>query len=215
MKEQEVTEVLSDIRKMMERSQKVLVIDGASSMVASLWALLGAIASGWVLYGSVQPLWGNTSFPMHEITPKVFFVEAVILAVVFAGAFFSVWGMARRKAAREGSPFTVDMGAKLLLRIFFTVMVTGGLVCLTPILNGHWNLIPGYMLCFYGLALILVSPVVFKRSVTRGFGIAQIVAGLVALCLPQYGLMCWTIGFCLVHFCWGIWFRFCFDRKSL
>ena len=215
MKEQEVTQVLSDIRDMMERSQKVLGIDGASSMVAAVWALLGALAGSWSLYGSLSPLWGDTSLPMHEITPRVFAVVAIILAVVFAAAFFSVWGMSRRKAARKGKSFIIDRGTRLLLKVFFTTMVTGGLVCLTPILNGHWELIPGYMLVFYGLAVVLVTPSLFSRPLTRGFGVAQLLTGLTALCLPQYGLMCWTIGFCLIHFVWGIWFHFFHENKSL
>ena len=49
MKEQEIKETLSDIKDLMERSQKVLYIDGASGVVAGLWALIGAaIVSFWV-----------------------------------------------------------------------------------------------------------------------------------------------------------------------
>ena len=40
MKEQEIKETLSDIRNMMERSQKVMFLDGTAGIIAAVWALL-------------------------------------------------------------------------------------------------------------------------------------------------------------------------------
>ena len=122
--------------------------------------------------------------------------------------------MSRRRAVRRGLDFELDTAAKKLLRSFFTVMTIGGLFCLTPVANGHWELVPGYMLAFYGLALVVISPMAFRISITKYFGFIQIAVGLVALTLPQYGIMFWTIGFCILHFIWGIWFHFVFDRKD-
>lgn len=214
MNEHEITETLSDIKVMMERSQKVLYIDGASGIIAAIWAILGAIAGSLVLYGSIKPLYGVTNIPMTEITPRVFTIISMILVCVFAGAFLSVYGMSRRRAARNGMLFSLDTGVRRLLRLFFITMLTGGLLCLTPILNGHWELIPGYMLEFYGLALVIVSPVIFERSIIKYLGFAQMAVGLAAICFPLYGLMFWSVGFGLCHLVWGVWFRFCFDSKK-
>ena len=214
MKEQEIRETLSYIRNMMERSQKVMYIDGRSGIMAGIWALLGAVAVSLILSGSVCPLWGGSFNPVRTADAGTFLMVAVICAIVFAAAFLTVWIMSRRRARREGLDFTLDAGTRHMLGNFFTVMVTGGFLCLTPIANGHWELIPGYMLVFYGLAMVIVSPVLFRISVSKYMGYAQMAMGIAALCLPRYGMMFWTLGFCIFHLMWGIWFMIFFDRMK-
>ena len=214
MKEQEIKETLSDIRDMMERSQKVMFLNGTSGVLVSVWALLGAVMVSGILYGSVWPLWGSTALPLREINTERFIWAAFYFGCTFFASCITVWLMSKHRAERKGLDFKLDAGAKQLLRTFFTVMVIGGLFCLTPFGNGHWELVPGYMLAFYGLALVVISPMAFKISIIKYFGFIQIAVGLTALVLPQYCMMFWTIGFCILHFIWGIWFHFVFDRKE-
>lgn len=213
MKEQEIQETLSDIRNMMERSQKVLFLDGTAGIVAAVWALLGAVAVSLVLYGTVSPLWGAWINPIRNSDWSTFFIVAIICAAVFCAAFLTVWLMSKRRAERDGMEFKLDAGTRRLLGNFFTAMVVGGLVCLTPLFNGLWNMVPGYMLLFYGLALVLISPIAFKISITKYFGYTEIMLGIAALALAPLGIMFWTIGFCILHLVWGIWFKIWFDRK--
>ena len=213
MKEQEIKETLSDIRNMMERSQKVLFLDGTAGIIAAVWALLGAVAVSLVLYGTVNPLFGAWINPIRHFDWRTFFIVAIICTAVFCAAFLTVWLMSKRRAERDGMEFKLDAGARRLLGHFFTAMVVGGLVCLTPLFNGLWNMIPGYMLLFYGLALVLISPIAFKISITKYFGYAEILLGIAALALAPFGMMLWTIGFCILHLIWGIWFKIWFDRK--
>ena len=208
MKEQEIRETLSDIREMMERSQKVMFLDGTAGIVAAVWALLGAVAISLVLYGTVSPLWGAWTEPIWLFDWGTFFIVAIICAAVFCAAFMTVWLMSKRRAERCGMEFKLDAGARRLLGNFFTAMVVGGLVCLTPLINVLWNLIPGFMLLFYGLALVLISPIAFRISITKYFGYAEIALGIAALAVSPLGLMFWTIGFCILHLIWGIWFIF-------
>lgn len=197
----------------MERSQKVLYVDGASSFFASLSALIGAAAASLFVYDSFSPLWGAVVEPVCHADAKTIVLMVVICLAVFWSSFLSVWLMSKQRAARENIELALDAGTRNLLKKFFSVMAVGGLLCLTPIVNGHWELIPGFMLVFYGLALVMVSLVVFRISISKYIGCAQIAVGLAALCLPQYGLMFWTIGFCLLHIVWGCWFHFSYDRK--
>lgn len=214
MKEQEIKETLTDIREMMERSQKVMFLNGTSGIIVAVWALLGAIFTSEFLYGSLWPIWGSTVFPLREMTFDRFSFTAFFLAVTFIASCITVWIMSKHRAKRKGIEFKLDPGAKQLFRTFFTVMIIGGLFCLSCFGNGHWELIFGYMLAFYGLALVVISPMAFRKSITQYFGYLQIAVGLAALVFPQYGMMFWTIGFCVLHLIWGIWFHFVFERKE-
>jgi len=214
MKEQEIKETLSDIRNLMERSQKVMFLDGTAGIVVAVWALLGAVAVSLVVYGTVSPLWGALVNPVRQSDWTTFFIVAIICTAVFCAAFMTVWLMSKHRASREGLEFTFDAGTRRLLGNFFTAMVTGGFVCLTPIFNGLWSLIPGFMLVFYGLAVVLISPIAFKISITKYLGYAEIALGIAALAFAPFGMMIWTIGFCILHLIWGVWFKIWFDRKN-
>lgn len=215
MKEQEIKETLSDIKELMERSQKVAYIDGASGVVAGLWALLGAAVVSFWVYGSFSPLWGAWINPIrHGYDWNTILIVAGVCTVVFCAAFKTVWDMSKLRARREGLEFKLDAGSRHLLGKFFTVMVVGGLVCLTPLFNGLWNMVPGIMLVFYGLAMVIISPIAFKVSVTKYIGYADIVLGIAALAFAPWGLMLWAIGFGIIHIVWGIWFHIRFDGKK-
>lgn len=214
MKEQEIKKTLSDIRNMMERSQKVVFLDGTAGILAGIWAIIGAIAVSLVIYGTVSPLWMKEVQPVADANTHTFVIVSVICAAVFCAAFLSVWNMSRRRAIRQGMEFTLDGGSRNLLKTFFGVMVVGGLVCLTPIANGLWALIPGFMLLFYGLALVVISPIAFRFPITSQLGYIMIAIGTAALCLPGYGLCLWTIGFGVVHLIWGMWFSLRYNHKG-
>ena len=198
----------------MERSQKVMYLDGAAGLLAGTWAIIGAVAVSLVVYGTVSPLWMAHVQPVADAGARTFIIVGVICVAVFCAAFLSVWNMSRRRAIKQGLSFTLDAASRNLLKTFFSAMVVGGLVCLTPIANGLWSLIPGFMLLFYGLALVVISPIAFKIPITSLLGYFMIAIGIAALCLPTYGLCLWTIGFGVVHFIWGIWFSLRYNRKG-
>ena len=213
MKEQEIKETLSDIKDLMERSQKVMFVDGTSGIVVALWARLGAIAVTYVIDGSfnpIQKIWN----PLDRLDMGTIVIVAIICAVVFCASFLTVWLMSKQRAKRKEMDFKFDAGARRLLNSFFTIMVVGGLVCLTSLFNQLYVLIPDFMLLFYGLALVVISPIASKISVTKYIGYVEILLGLAALAKPYYGFLFWIIGFCGVNLIWGIWFHFVFDSKE-
>ena len=58
------------------------------------------------------------------------------------------------------------------------------------------------MLIFYGLALSAASSFTFKEL--RWLGILDIILGLLALCLPGYGIYFWAVGFGILHIIYGL-----------
>ena len=121
MKEQEIKETLSDIKDLMERSQKVVFLDGAAGVVVGLWALLGAAVVSFWVYGSLSPLWGAWINPIRHADWASIFIVAGVCAVVFCAAFKTVWDMSKCRARREGLEFKFDAGSRHLLGKFFTV----------------------------------------------------------------------------------------------
>lgn len=210
----DVNETLSGIRQLMEESRKVLFLDGSAGIQVSIWATVGVIAASYLISGSVLPVFFIRPCTAAEWESGVSLLSLGVVAMLtFSAAFATIWFMTRRRAARMGYSPVLEGPVRQLLRNFFAIMMTGGLVCLTTIVNGTVILMPGLMLVFYGIALMAISTIAFRYSITKYLGYAQVTVGIAALCLPEYGLSFWFIGFCLLHLFWGLWFRFSFDRK--
>lgn len=210
----DVNETLNGIRQLMEESRKVMFLDGSAGILISIWAAAGVMAASYLIGGSVLPAFFVEPCTAADWESGISLPALGAVAILtFTAAFATIWLMTSRRAARLGYAPTLNGPVGNLLKHFFAVMMAGGLVCLTTIVNGTVILVPGLMLVFYGIALMAISPIAFRYSITKYLGYAQVAVGIVALCLPEYGLSFWFIGFCLLHLFWGLWFRFSFDRK--
>jgi hypothetical protein len=74
----------------------------------------------------------------------------------------------------------------------------------------YYGIIAPLSLIFYGLALISASN--FTFSDVRYLGILEILLGLIAACLPGYGLLFWAVGFGVLHIVYGSVMYFKYDR---
>jgi hypothetical protein len=54
---------------------------------------------------------------------------------------------------------------------------------------------------FYGLALVSASNFTFAD--VKYLGLCEILLGLIAACVPGYGLLFWAIGFGVLHIIYG------------
>ena len=86
----------------------------------------------------------------------------------------------------------------------------GGILILIFISRGYFGIIAPSMLVFYGLALI--SAGTFTFNYIKYLGICEIVLGLIAACLPGYGLLFWAIGFGLLHIVYGAVMYYKYER---
>jgi hypothetical protein len=89
-------------------------------------------------------------------------------------------------------------------------LITGGVFIIILIYQGRFDFILPATLVFYGLALNNASNFTFTD--VKYLGICEIALGLIAACLPGYGLLFWAIGFGVLHIIYGSVMYFKYDR---
>ncbi len=224
MKEKEIEDELVSIRSMMERSSKFISLSGLSGILAGVYALVGAGFAYYILYyhildelnpyvpnhpgtlTSLGSIWVNYSdryYSQVSITLGVIALLVLITSVA-TGIFFSA-----RKAKRKGQPLWSSTSRALLFHMA-TPLITGGFLILILIVRGHYGIAAPMSLIFYGLSLISASSYTF--SMVKYLGLCEIILGLVAACLPGYGLLFWAIGFGVLHIIYGSLMYFKYDR---
>jgi hypothetical protein len=179
---------LAEIRQMMERSSKVLTLSGLSGVSAGLVALAGVLMALWI----------QSKFSSDELV-MAFAVDAVcvlILALVLAAVFST------RMARKKNLPIWTATTNHLILDLSVP-LGAGGMFCLALMNARIYELIPGAMLVFYGLALVSGSKYALKEI--RYFGMTQLVLGCIALFTRGQELTFWAIGFGAMHIVYGVW----------
>ncbi|HEY0246241.1 MAG TPA: hypothetical protein VGC01_11805 [Mucilaginibacter sp.] len=188
MEEKDIQNELSSIRSLMERSSKFISLSGLTGILAGVYALAGSAAAYFMLYGSSTGSEVNISLLVG------------IAVVVMLAALITALILTKSKAKKSGQPIW-DRTSRTLLFQLATPLVIGGFFILILLSRGYYDIVAPVSLIFYGLALISASS--FTYSDVRYLGIAEILAGLIAACLPTYGLLFWAIGFGVLHVIYG------------
>ncbi len=82
-----------------------------------------------------------------------------------------------------------------------TPLLVGGILILIFISRGYYGIVASTSLIFYGLSLVGASNFTFTD--VKYLGICEIILGLIAACIPGYGLLFWSIGFGVLHIVYG------------
>ena len=190
----------------MERSAKFISLSGLSGILAGIYALIGAGIGYYLVYGSSGGLdYRDYLVNDYDIILQLFFVAlAVLVLSLGTGIFLTV-----RKANRSGEKVWNTSSKKLLVNMAIP-LVTGGIFILILLYRGYFGIIAPATLIFYGLALVAGSHYTFTD--VKWLGIYEIVLGLIAACLPGYGIIFWTIGFGVLHIIYGSIMHFRYDR---
>ncbi len=224
MKEKEIEDELVSIRSMMERSSKFISLSGLSGILAGVYALIGAGFAYYILYyhmhdeinpyilnnptkiNSYGSIWVNYSDRYYsQISITLIIIALVVLiASIGTGVFLSV-----RKAKHKGQPIWSSTSRTLLFHMA-TPLITGGILILILIIRGHYSIAAPTSLVFYGLALVSAGNFTYKD--VRYLGLCEIAIGLIAACLPGYGLLFWAIGFGVLHIIYGSLMYLKYDR---
>jgi hypothetical protein len=200
---------LTEIRAIMERSSRFISLSGLSGVGAGVVALAGTAVGHYYLqqeYSSAQE-YGARGYERLFLTSQAerlaalpflagLAVAMIVLALLVA-AFFTL-----RRTRREGLRSIWTAPARRLAVALAIPLVAGGLFCLRLFLSGAVELVVPGMLVFYGLALLNGSK--YTLDEIKYLGLTQIGLGLVALLVPQYGLLLFGAGFGLGHIGYGL-----------
>lgn len=194
---------LQDIKQMMQKSTQFLSLSGLSGVLAGIYALIGAFFVDQLL----ERHYTYNSYVILE--SKTF---KIILGIAFLVLTFSVataYLLSHQKAKRKGERL-INTTSKRAFWNFAIPMVTGGLLILLLLKNGHYGLLAPMTLIFYGLACVNVSKYTFGD--VRYLGITEIILGLLAVQFAGYGLLFWVVGFGICHILYGTIMYFKYDR---
>ena len=209
MKDQEIQDELASIRSLMERSSKFISLSGLSGILAGIYALVGAAFAYQTLYTLIQI--AIRSYNSHyRIVGDIEAAYLLLVSVlVLLASIITGYVLTRRKAKLKGQNIWGSTSRSLLFQMAVP-LITGGILILIFINRGYYGIAAPASLIFYGLALIGASN--FTFSMVRYLGLCEIILGLIAACLPGYGLLFWAFGFGVLHIVYGSMMYFKYDR---
>lgn len=197
---------LAEIKAMMERSTRFLSLSGLAGVLAGIYAFVGAgIAYYWIYFPDTTYGQGITSKSDAELQVNLMAVAMVVLILAIGSAYL----LSQQKSQRNSQQFWSPASKRFLLALFIPV-VAGGLFSFALIHESTHQLIAPATLIFYGLGLINASH--FTLGEIKNLGIGQLILGTLAAFFPEYGLICWALGFGILHVIYGSMMYYKYDR---
>lgn len=197
---------LAEIKSMMERSTRFLSLSGLAGILAGIYAFAGAgIAWYWIYYPSTE--FGTESEPISidELQVNLMAIALVVLLLAIGSAYL----LSQNKSQRIAQTFWSPASKRFLLALFIPVLA-GGLFSFALIHESTYQLLAPATLIFYGLGLINASH--FTLGEIKNLGIGQLILGIIAAFFPDFGLICWALGFGVLHVIYGSMMYYRYDR---
>ena len=210
MENNEIQNDLASIRNLMERSSKFISLSGLSGVLAGVYALVGAALAYSMLYRGQSRIYAVPDESGFALLNDAIIVELLLIAAtvlvlsVGTGIYLSY-----KKAKRKGQPLFGKVSQDLLFNMAIPLLAGGGLM-LILLYRGYFGIVAPASLIFYGLALIGASNFTFTD--VKFLGLCEVALGLLAACLPGYGLVFWALGFGVLHIVYGSVMYFKYDR---
>ena len=211
MEEKDLQNELASIRSIMERSSKFISLSGLSGILAGVYALIGAAIAYYLLYVDLHTINPDIHYRIAGVLNSILDVS-VFLILAFVVLFASIATgiiLTTRKAKRKGQPIWGNLSRALLFHMAVP-LVAGGILTFIFLARSYYGIIAPITLIFYGLSLVGASN--FTFSDVKYLGILEIILGLIAACLPGYGLLFWAIGFGLLHIIYGSMMYLKYDK---
>lgn len=196
---------LAEIKAMMERSTRFISLSGLSGVLAGIYALIG---SGMVWYWIYAPV---TKFGedlerlgTRELMNRTLLTGFIVLILALSSAYL----LSQKKSKKTATKFWSPSSRRFLSTLFIPV-ISGGLFSFALIHEGYFHLIAASTLVFYGLGLINAAH--FTLNEIKNLGYGQLILGLIAAFHPEYGLICWALGFGILHIIYGSMMYYKYD----
>lgn len=198
MNKDKALESVFEIKELMEKSSKFISISGIAAILAGIYALVGA-------YIATQVITQDTY--LSAILSSM----AIIASSVLAAAAVTAGILSYYKSKKTGQKFFSRLTYRALWN-FSLPMLAGGVVCVSILMRGYYDIMASVMLLFYGLALVNTSK--FTYSSVAWLGYAFICLGTVDSFWTGHSLLFWAIGFGGFHILYGILFYLHYERKK-
>lgn len=198
---------IAEIRSMMERSSKFLSLSGWAGVMAGIYALTGA----WLAY---KVFHFNPDQIVYPFSPSdslssglwnVILLAFMVLVLALGTAIF----LSNKKAVKRGEKLWNSTTRRVLTNMAIP-LITGGLLILILISKGLNGLIAPCTLLFYGLAIFNLSK--FTYDEVKTLGLIEIALGLFSAYFIGYGLLCWVLGFGILHIMYGIYIHYKYEK---
>lgn len=206
---------LQHIRSLMDRSTRFLSLSGLSGVVAGVIALGGAFVAHRYI-GTHMDMPGDPLTYGSDGTARAgywdhmaFLVGAALAVLVLAllGAYWFTWRRSRKLGQSLFDRTAVRLAVNMLIPL-----AAGGIFCLALLHYGLPGLVPSATLLFYGLALLNASKYTLEEI--RWLGLSEVALGLIAAFWIGAGLLCWAIGFGVLHIFYGSLMYLRHDRND-
>ena len=109
--------------------------------------------------------------------------------------------LAYKKAKKVHAPIWDQTSKRVLINLLIP-FITGVFLCIILIVKNQILMLAPASLIFYGLALVNASK--YSMDQIRGLGILEIILGLISMYWMDLGLICWAMGFGVLHIIYGI-----------
>ncbi|MBD2700084.1 hypothetical protein IC229_05520 [Spirosoma sp. BT702] len=203
--EKDYTRDIAQIRSIMERSSKFLSLAGWAGIMAGLYALMGAYTAYRVFDFNPDKLVYESSENLASNLSKVILLAVVILVLALGTAIF----LSHKKATKRGENLWNALVRRLLVHMAVPLVV-GGLLVLILIDKGLIGLMAPLTLLFYGLSLYNASQFTYEE--VKSLGLIQVGLGLFSAYYVEYGVVCWALGFGVLHIIYGIYMHYRYER---
>ena len=196
-------EEIREIRKMMEESSRFLSLSGLSGILVGIYALAGSVVAYLIIYS--EKTIGD--FLYDTITPQI----SVLALVVLVLSLITIIWLTSSKAKKAGKKFW-NPGSRLMLVNLALPVASGGILTIIFASRGVYDFVAPTTLVFYGLALATAAK--FTRQEIFWLGIFEILLGIVAALVPTLGLLCWALGFGVLHIIYGILMYYRYEHQK-
>lgn len=197
MNKNKYIEDLKEIKEIMNRTTAFISLSGLSGVSTGITALAGAFIAFKTIFKSNNYLVHNAVELSREHLNYLLIIAIATLLVSIALALF----FTRRKTKKQNLNLWDEQSKRLIINLLIP-LVTGGLFCLMLLAKGFVGIILPLTLVFYGLALVNGSK--YTLPEIRTLGIIQILLGLLAFQLINYGLLFWAFGFGVAQIIYGL-----------